>query len=90
MDAIEIQPTKRGRKIKPLSAELPKVRMCPVQLWSMRECAAVLSVSRDAVHDAVLSGVLPAEPTKGCKRRILATDAVRVLAPHFAGRINWV
>jgi hypothetical protein len=81
-------PRKRGRKPKPVLAELPKVRVSALQLWSLRECARVLAVSRERVQAAIAAGDLPAESSGQHSRRVLATDAVKALAPHLLDRLQ--
>jgi hypothetical protein len=81
-------PRKRGRKPKPVLAELPKVRVSALQLWSLRECARVLAVSRERVQAAIAAGDLPAEAGGGHSRRVLATDAVKALAPQLLERLQ--
>lgn len=83
---------KRGRKPKPPREELPSIVLPALKLWSQRECAEVLSVSRERVAEAVKSGKLPSEPLKlgQRSRRVLASDAVRVLAPAWLPRLRLV
>lgn len=66
--------------------------LSPVQLWTCREASRILAVSREAIALAVRSGRLPCEPeTPGQRaRRVLAADAVRVLAPAFLPRIKFL
>lgn len=92
MDAAFIHspmPRKRGRKPKPVTAELPRVRLCAVQLWSLRECQRTLAVSYERVRAAIEAGTLPVEPQGGHSRRVLAADAVRALAPHLMTRLEF-
>jgi len=79
---------KRGRKLRVGAESLPAVRLPAAQLWTLRECARVLSVSRERVKAAISSGTLPVEPAGGHSRRVLAMDAVRALAPHLTGRVE--
>jgi len=82
------QAPKKGRKPRVVAESLPAVQLPAAQLWTLRECARVLSVSRDRVRAAISSGALPAEPEGGHSRRVLAMDAVRALAPHLTGRVE--
>lgn len=90
----EHQPVKRGRKPKAAQGAngLPVVEMAAVTLWSLREVAKTLRVGRKTVDEAVISGRLPCEPATRarCVRRVLAADAVRVLAPAFLSRIKFL
>jgi len=79
---------KRGRKPRVVADGLPVVRLPAAQLWTLRECARVLAVSRERVKAAISSGTLPVEPAGGHSRRVLAMDAVRALAPHLTGRVE--
>jgi hypothetical protein len=85
-------PARRGRRPAPPREALPVICVPALQLWSQRECSAVLSVSREAVSEAVRSGALPSEPRKlgQRSRRVLAADAVRVLAPAWLSRLQFV
>lgn len=90
----ELAPRRRGRRPKATSQgdELSVVALSSVQMWTCREVSRILAVSRDRVMDAVKSGRLPCEPeTPGQRaRRVLAADAVRVLAPAFLPRIKFL
>ena len=84
----------RGRRPNSKSAgdDLPQVALCAAQLWTCREVSRVLSVSRAEVAEAVKSKRLPCEePRPGRRaRRVLAVDAVRVLAPAYLERFNFL
>lgn len=86
------RPRGRRPKLKSDGDELPKLTLSAAQLWTCREVSRVLSVSRAEVTEAVRSGRLPCEPeTPGQRaRRVLAADAVRVLAPAFLPRIKFL
>ncbi len=88
------KPVKRGRKPKAPAAstsELPTLCASALTLWSLREVADVLKVSRKRVAEAVRTNRLPCEPSEGRRpRRVLAFDAVRVLAPAFLSRIKFL
>lgn len=78
--------------MKSAGDELPTLTLSAAQLWTCREVSRVLSVSRAEVSEAVRSNRLPCEePRPGRRaRRVLAVDAVRVLAPAYLGRFTFL
>jgi len=86
-------PRPKGRRPKVASDDvaLPVLAISPAQLWSCRKVHRVLSVPRAKVAEAVESGRLPCEPAQPGRRsqRVLAYDAIRVLAPAFLKRFNF-
>lgn len=80
---------KPGPKPQAKVDELPPVKVDALKLWSVRECSEILAVSRERVKAAIDAGDLPAEPAGGHSRRVLAIDAVRVLANHLMPRLQF-